>query len=60
MELEAQAQESPTSYRKHVLNHGLTRVRATLDWIDTTAAAIDPVAADARTPHAGRASSMRR
>jgi DNA-binding PadR family transcriptional regulator len=55
MELEAQARESPTSYRKHVLNHGLTRVRATLDWIDTTAAAIQSQPTHARrTPDAPR------
>ena len=29
------------SYAEHVLGHGLTRVRATLAWIEETAAAID-------------------
>lgn len=39
--IETQSQHSPTNYRTHVLRHGLIRVRATLEWIDETAAAIE-------------------
>ena len=44
-QIETQSQDSPTSYQTHVLRHGLTRVRATLEWIDATAAAIESGAA---------------
>jgi DNA-binding PadR family transcriptional regulator len=44
--LEAQLGDGPRSYSEHVLEHGLVRVRATLDWIDDTTAAIS---ASART-----------
>jgi PadR family transcriptional regulator AphA len=40
-ELEPEATDSPRSYPEHVLRHGLTRVRATIAWIDETAAAIE-------------------
>jgi DNA-binding PadR family transcriptional regulator len=33
--------DSPPGYPEHVLRHGLTRVRATLAWIDETTAAIE-------------------
>jgi DNA-binding PadR family transcriptional regulator len=39
--LEADAAASSSRYPEHVLRHGLTRVRATLEWIDATVAAID-------------------
>jgi DNA-binding PadR family transcriptional regulator len=39
--LEADAAGSPRGYPEHVLQHGLTRVRATLAWIDETTAAIE-------------------
>jgi hypothetical protein len=39
--LEAPAAASPRRYPEYVLKHGLTRVRATLDWIDETTAAIE-------------------
>jgi DNA-binding PadR family transcriptional regulator len=39
--LKAPAAASPRRYPKYVLKHGLTRVRATLDWIDETTAAIE-------------------
>jgi PadR family transcriptional regulator AphA len=39
--LETRAADSPPGYPGHVLQHGLTRVRATLDWIDQTTAAIE-------------------
>jgi PadR family transcriptional regulator AphA len=39
--LEARAAASPRSFPEHVLRHGLTRVRATLTWIDETTAAIE-------------------
>jgi PadR family transcriptional regulator, regulatory protein AphA len=39
--LEAPAAASPLRYPEYVLQHGLTRVRATLAWIDETAAAIE-------------------
>jgi DNA-binding PadR family transcriptional regulator len=40
-ELEAPVGEGAWGYAEHVLGHGLVRVRATLEWIDETAAAID-------------------
>jgi PadR family transcriptional regulator, regulatory protein AphA len=39
--LESPGNASPGSYPDHVLRHGLIRVRATLGWIDETAAAIE-------------------
>jgi PadR family transcriptional regulator AphA len=39
--LEAPAAGSPRRYPEYVLKHGLTRVRATLSWIDETTAAIE-------------------
>jgi PadR family transcriptional regulator, regulatory protein AphA len=39
--LRAPAAESPRSFPKHLLRHGLTRVRATLAWIDETKAAVE-------------------
>jgi PadR family transcriptional regulator AphA len=39
--LQARAADSPPDYPALVLNHGLTRVRATLAWIDETTAAIE-------------------
>jgi DNA-binding PadR family transcriptional regulator len=39
--LEAPAAASPRRYPKYVLEHGLTRVRATLAWINETTAAIE-------------------
>ena len=33
-------------YTEHVLRHGISRVRGTLAWVDETAAALEPVAAD--------------
>ena len=39
--LEAPAAASPRRYPEYVLKHGLTRVRATLRWIDETTAAIE-------------------
>lgn len=39
--LESKGVALPGSYPEHVLRHGLTRVRATLSWIDETAAAIE-------------------
>jgi PadR family transcriptional regulator AphA len=45
-QLEAQLGDRPRGYSEHVLEHGLVRVRATLDWIDDTTAAIS---ASART-----------
>jgi len=44
--LQARAADSPPGYPAHVLNHGLTRVRATLAWIEETSAAIE---ADAKS-----------
>jgi DNA-binding PadR family transcriptional regulator len=38
--LEARLDDEPRGYAEHVLGHGLARVRATLEWIDETAAAI--------------------
>lgn len=40
-QIEARLADSPPGYPKHVLRHGLTRVRATLAWIDETTAAIE-------------------
>lgn len=40
-QLRPEAAASSRSYPEHVLRHGLTRVRATLAWIDETAAAIE-------------------
>jgi len=45
-QLEAQLGDRPRGYSEHVLEHGLRRVRATLDWIDDTTAEIS---ASART-----------
>jgi DNA-binding PadR family transcriptional regulator len=39
--IEADADMSEPGYPEHVLRHGLTRVRATLAWIDETSAAIE-------------------
>jgi DNA-binding PadR family transcriptional regulator len=39
--LEVPAATSPRRYPEYVLRHGLTRVRATLAWIDETTAAIE-------------------
>jgi DNA-binding PadR family transcriptional regulator len=43
-ELEAGLEDGSRSYAEHVLAHGLVRVRATLAWIDETAAAIGAAA----------------
>lgn len=48
-QLEADHAGSPRDYRGHVLQHGLTRVRATLAWIDETTAAIESDLTTART-----------
>jgi hypothetical protein len=40
-QMEPKLGTSSRSYRGHVLQHGLTRVRATLAWIDEAAAAIE-------------------
>ncbi len=40
-EIEARVADSRPGYPEHVLRHGLTRVRATLAWIDETTAAIE-------------------
>jgi DNA-binding PadR family transcriptional regulator len=40
-QIEARAADAPRGYPEHVLRHGLTRVRATLAWIDETMAAIE-------------------
>ncbi|MGH3085647.1 MAG: PadR family transcriptional regulator, partial [Gaiellaceae bacterium] len=47
-QLEAEAAGSPRGYPEHVLQHGLTRVRATLAWIDETRAAIESELTTAR------------
>lgn len=47
-QLEAEAR-TPRGYQEHVLQHGLTRVRATLAWIDETTAAIESEMTTART-----------
>ena len=39
-QIEADSLDPPTSYRRHVLRHGLTRIGATLEWIDETVVAI--------------------
>ena len=39
--MEARVADSPPGYPEHVLRHGLTRVRATLAWIDETTAALE-------------------
>jgi DNA-binding PadR family transcriptional regulator len=39
--IEAHSDEPSTGYPMHVLRHGLIRVRATLAWIEETAAAIE-------------------
>jgi PadR family transcriptional regulator AphA len=39
--IEARVADSPPGYAQHVLRHGLTRVRATLAWIDETTAALE-------------------
>jgi DNA-binding PadR family transcriptional regulator len=39
--IEARATDTPRGYPEHVLRHGLARVRATLAWIDETAAALE-------------------
>jgi len=39
-QLEAGLGDEPRGYAEHVLGHGLARVRATLEWIDETTAAI--------------------
>jgi len=39
--IEARVADSPPGYAEHVLRHGLTRVRATLQWIDETTAALE-------------------
>lgn len=48
-QIEAHSQDPPTSYRMHVLRHGLTRIRTTLDWIDETAAALESHPAQSRS-----------
>jgi DNA-binding PadR family transcriptional regulator len=48
-ELEAPSGGPPRGYAEHVLGHGLVRVRATLQWIDETAAAIGAPARLAQT-----------
>jgi PadR family transcriptional regulator AphA len=40
-ELEARMSSPPSTYPEHVLQHGLTRTRATLAWVDETTAAIE-------------------
>jgi DNA-binding PadR family transcriptional regulator len=40
-QIEARLADSPPGYPEHVLRHGLTRVRATLAWIDETTAEIE-------------------
>jgi DNA-binding PadR family transcriptional regulator len=37
-----------SDYPRHVLERGITRIRATLTWIDETAAALEPAAAERR------------
>jgi DNA-binding PadR family transcriptional regulator len=49
--LEPEARASRYRYPNHALKHGLTRVRATLDWIDETVAALGR---DNATPAGGR------
>jgi DNA-binding PadR family transcriptional regulator len=48
--LEAPAAASPRRYPEYVLKHGLTRVRATLRWIDETTAAIESDLSRAASP----------
>jgi len=50
--LEAPAAASPRRYPQFVLQHGLTRIRATLAWIDETTAAIADPTAPAGAPPA--------
>jgi PadR family transcriptional regulator AphA len=38
-----------SDYPRHVLEHGIARVRATLTWIDKTAATLEPAAVEKRT-----------
>jgi PadR family transcriptional regulator AphA len=52
------AARSPARYPDHVLQHGLTRVRSTLAWIDETVAAVE--AASPRTKLTTRRSAARR
>ncbi|MGH3079790.1 MAG: PadR family transcriptional regulator [Gaiellaceae bacterium] len=40
-DIEARGADKPRGYPQHVLQHGLARVRATLNWIDETTAAIE-------------------
>jgi PadR family transcriptional regulator, regulatory protein AphA len=40
-EIEARLADTPPGYSRHVLGHGLARVRATLAWIDQTSTAIE-------------------
>lgn len=48
-QMEAEEAGLPRGYPGHVLQHGLTRVRATLAWIDETTAAIESDVTTART-----------
>jgi DNA-binding PadR family transcriptional regulator len=57
-QMETRSAGKPRGYPQHVLQHGLTRVRATLKWIDETAAAIEsekkPAGAASEPGHAAR------
>jgi uncharacterized protein YjhX (UPF0386 family) len=46
-QIDTRLNDSPPGYPEHVLRHGLTRVRATLAWIDETTAAIESKAGTA-------------
>jgi PadR family transcriptional regulator AphA len=58
--LEPDEAASPHSYPEHVLRHGLTRVRATLAWIDETAAAIEAESHDTTRRKRARGDSIPR
>jgi PadR family transcriptional regulator, regulatory protein AphA len=62
-QIEAGIADAPVGYPGHVLRHGLTRVRATLTWIDETIAELEPEARARRSGAAdrpaGRAGSAR-
>ena len=53
-QIEARVADEPRGYQEHVLQHGLTRVRATLGWIGETAAAIEARDAAPEPGHAAR------
>lgn len=52
-QLETDTGGSPRGYPEHVLQHGLTRVRATLAWVDETTAAIESDLATATSRRRG-------